>query len=165
MITPICKSCAWAKTLCPQCSQELNSGNISNLDVEISRILYRINETHNISRASFCKSINFSNVVVILTDCEPGLLIGKRGIVVSAISHALNRRVRILRKDSDVKRLISDLISPAKLVGINSVYSNKSEKFKIRIQNDPKSPLYLDVPTLQSVIKSWLKKDVELFIE
>ena len=165
MITPICKSCAWAKTLCPQCSQALNSGAISALDVDVSRILYRINETHNISRASFVKSINFSNVVVILTDCEPGLLIGRRGVVVSAISHALNRRVRIVKKDSDVKRLISDLISPAKLIGINSIYSHGNEKYRIRIQRGQKDTLYLDEVTLQSVIKSWLKKDVELLIE
>ena len=165
MRTPICNGCAWAKSLCPECSQKVGAGLISPLDLEISRVLHRINETHNISRASFLNSVDFGNVVIILTDSEPGILIGRRGKVVSAISLALGRKVRVIKKDEDIKRLIGDLITPARLLGINAFFSQGQEKIKIRIATPEGKKLYLDPQTLQSVIKSWIKKDVELSIE
>jgi len=163
--TPICNGCAWAKSLCPECKQKLDRGALSQLDVDVSRILYRINETHNISRASFLNSVDFGNVVILLTDSEPGILIGRRGKVVSALSLALGRKVRIIKKDGDIKRLIADLVSPARLLGINAVYSAGQEKLKIRICAPEGKALYLDEGTLQSVIKSWIEKDVDIIIE
>ncbi|MFH0927412.1 MAG: KH domain-containing protein [Candidatus Micrarchaeota archaeon] len=165
MLTPICKSCAWTKALCPECRQKADAGAIKPLDIEISRILYRINETHNISRASFLNSADFGDVVIILTDSEPGILIGRRGKVVSAISLALGRKVRVVKKDNDIKRLVSDLVSPARLIGINASFSDGQEKLKVRICPPPGKRLYIGKETLQSVIKSWIEKDVEVFIE
>lgn len=165
MITPICKGCAWAKSLCPECKQKADSGIISPLDVEISRVLYRINENHNISRATFLSSLDFGDAVIIFTDSEPGILIGRQGKVVSAISLALNRKVRVIKKDGDVKRRISDLISPARLIGVNAFFSEGKEKIKVRISPPAGKRLYLEPSTLQSVIKSWMEKDVEITIE
>ena len=163
--TPICIGCAWAKSLCSQCKEKMDRGTLSQLDVDVSRILHRINETHNISRASFLNSIDFGNVIILLTDSEPGILIGRRGKVVSALSLALGRKVRIVKKNPDIKHLIADLISPARLLGINAVYSEGKEKLKIKISAPQGKKLYIDEATLQSVIKSWIEKDVELVLE
>lgn len=165
METPICNVCAWAKSLCPECKQKVDGGQISQLDVEVSKILHRINETHNISRASFLSSVVFDNTVILLTDSEPGILIGRRGKVVSAISLALGKKVRVIKKDPDVKRLIADLVSPGRLLGINASFSGGRELLKVRVSPPAGKKLYIDEKTLQSVIKSWMEKDVELVLE
>ncbi|MFH1306534.1 MAG: hypothetical protein ABIH83_02665 [Candidatus Micrarchaeota archaeon] len=165
MKTPICKNCAWEGQLCLSCQQKLEKNSISQLDVEVSKILYKINETHNITEASFSKALDFGNVVVLLTEGEAGILIGKSGKVVSAISSALGRKVRIVKYSGDFKRSIQDMLAPARLLGINTSWSGGEEKMKVRLPASDKEKLYVDESTLRSVIKTWMGKDVDIIFE
>jgi len=151
--------------LCPNCQQKLADGSVSKLDVEVSKILYKINEAHNISNASFSKTIDFGKVVVIITDGEAGILIGRGGKVVSALSSALGRRVRIVRFDGDPKRAVADMLAPARLCGINSYWTEGQERVKVRINPADKQKLYVDENTLRMAIKHWMGKDVEIVFE
>lgn len=165
MRTPICKACAWSKSLCQTCQSKLEEGSISSLDVEVSKILYKINETHNITNAQLSKTLDFGRVVILLTEGEPGILIGKNGKVVSALSSALSRKVRVVRHSGDIKRSIADMVAPARLIGVNTCFSDGAETIKVRLNPQDTGKLYVDKKTLQAVIKSWVKKDVQLVFE
>lgn len=165
METPICKECAWSGQLCPQCNASLKSGEISSLDVDVSKILYKINEKHNISEAKFSKALDFGGQVVLLTKGEVGMLIGRQGKVVSALSLALGKKVRVVKFDGDVKRSIADMLSPVRLLGMNDVWAGGKEVLRIRVPKEERGRIYVEEDVLKDVIKSWMKKEVELIFE
>jgi transcription antitermination factor NusA-like protein len=165
MKTPICDACARGEALCVSCQSKLNSGQISKLDIEVAQILCKINETHNLSAASFTRALDLGRVALILTDGEPGVLIGRGGSVVSALSSALGRKVRIVQFSGDVKKSIADIIAPARLLGINSVYVSGGEKLKVRIPRADLRALPVHIETLEPILKDWLGKSVELSFE
>ncbi|MFH1095840.1 MAG: hypothetical protein V1728_06500 [Candidatus Micrarchaeota archaeon] len=165
MKTPICDSCAWSEELCPQCRHNLASGRISRLDVEVSQILHKINEKHNISAASFCKAVPMGEAVFVFTEGEVGLLIGREGKVVSALSLALGRRVRIVQKSPDVKKAITDLIAPARLLGINTTWTAGTETVRLRLAKEERGRIALKDETLAEVAGSFIGKPVQIIYE
>jgi len=162
---PICKRCAWATDLCPQCSHLKKTGTLSDSDVEVSRILHRINETHNISEAHLSRTIPFEGTMLLLTRSEPGILIGKGGKVVAAISAATGKKVRIIREGRDEKRMITDLILPARLLGINTRFHEGGQSLVLRVAKGDRHKLFVDALMIKSLIKDWLKKDIDIVFE
>jgi transcription antitermination factor NusA-like protein len=165
MKTPVCGTCVMTSSLCVACQKKMKEGSISKLDVEVAQILYKINERHNISDASFVKAVDLGRVVLITTDGNVGLLIGRGGSVVSQISAALNKQVRIVEHSADIRKSISDMITPAKLLGINTVWHDGREKLKIRLHNKDAHHLPIDAQTLEGVIKGWLGKEAIITFE
>ena len=165
MKTPVCDSDLKSGELCPSCEKKLAEGRMEKLDVEVARILFRINDRYNITNASFYKAIDLGRVVLILTRGEVGLLIGKQGKIVSEISSSLGKKVRIAEASGDVKKTIADIITPARLLGINQAYHEGKEITKVRIARADKAELPLDVASLEKVLRSLVEQDVLLVFE
>jgi len=165
MKTPVCDSDLKAGELCPSCEKRVADGKISRLDFEVAQILYKINDRYNISNASFYKAIDLGRVVLILTRGEAGLLIGKQGKIVSEISSSLGKKVRIAEATGDVKKTIADIITPARLLGINHAFHEGKEITKVRIARADISELPLDINSLETVLRSLVEQDVKLVFE
>ena len=104
-------------------------------------------------------------VVLILTKGEVGLLIGKQGKIVSEISSSLGKKVRIAEASGDVKKTIADIITPARLLGINHAYHEGKEITKVRIAHADMQHLPLGVDALEKVLRSLVGQDVRLVFE
>lgn len=165
MKTPVCESDVRAGQLCPECKAKLASGKISQLDFDVAQILFRINERYNISNASFYKALDLGKVILILTKGEVGLLIGKQGKVVSELSSALGKKVRIAEMQGDVKKTIADIIMPVRLFGINKVFHEGREVSKVRIAKHDLPHLPMDINSLETILKAVLEEEVKLEIE
>ena len=165
MKTPICSSCGWGRPLCSADQEKLASGAISKLDVEVSRILYKINEQHNLSLASFTHSLDVGEHVLIFTDGEAGVLIGRGGKVVSSLSAALGKRVRIISEKNDARRSLEDLLAPVKISGINEVFQAGGARLRIRLAKEDERLLSLDVRALEPLVSKWMGKPVEFVFE
>lgn len=165
MKTPICDLCVRSGTLCNGCQKKISEGTISRLDFEVAQILVKINENHNISEASFVRTVDLGKVVLIMTEGEVGLLIGRGGSVVSQISSALNRKVRIVEYTPDLHKSISDIILPARLLGINTVYHAGKEMLRVRLPKSDLRAVPIDIDSLERVIASWANKPVQISFE
>ncbi len=165
METPICGTCAKTEELCSACRSKLKQGEITELDVQVSELLYKINEEHNLSLASFSRAIDLGKVVLILTKGEVGILIGREGKVVSRLSSALGKRVRIAQHSGDVKKTIGDIITPAKLLGINTIYAQGGQFYRIRVPKSDQHALPIDIPSLEKVLNSIMGAQVQISFE
>jgi transcription antitermination factor NusA-like protein len=165
MKTPICDADIRSGELCATCRKKLADGTITQLDFEVAQILCRINERYNISNASFYKVLDLGRVALILTHGEAGLLIGKQGKVVSELSAALNRKVRIAETSGDMRKTISDIITPARLLGINTTFHEGKEATKVRIAKADLVLLPVEISVLQTVLVALLEGPVKLEFE
>lgn len=165
MKTPVCDSDLRSGELCPGCRKKIKDGKMTQLDFDVAQILFKINERYNITNASFFKAIDLGRVVLILTKGEVGLLIGKEGKIVAEISHSLGKKVRIAEAQGDVKKTISDIIMPARLLGINRVFHEGKEVLRVRLSKEDVHVLPLDLQSLEQVLRSLLEEDVQVSFE
>ncbi|MDP3065422.1 MAG: KH domain-containing protein [Methanobacteriaceae archaeon] len=134
MVLPVCDVCLRSGTLCQGCENKINSGEISKLDLDISKILFKLGN----GKIGFKKTIEIGDVVIIVTDKDQvGKLIGKGGKIVREISKTLKKKVRVVGENSDLKSVAKDILSPARISGINIIYGMDGEqKYKIRVMKD-----------------------------
>lgn len=165
MKTPFCDSCVKSAAPCGGCQKRIRAGELAQLDFEVAQILYKINEKHNISEASFVRALDLGRVVLIMTEGEVGLLIGRGGVVVSQISSALNKKVRIVQSSADVRKSISDIILPARLLGINTMWHGGQEVVKVRLSSHDFHQLPIEKDTLEKVIGGWMGKPATIEFE
>ncbi|MCX8175361.1 MAG: KH domain-containing protein [Candidatus Micrarchaeota archaeon] len=165
MKTPVCDSDVKAGQLCESCKRRLAEGKITQLDFEVAKILYGINERYNISAASFSKALDLGRVVLILTEGEVGILIGKQGKVVLELSEALGKKVRIAEMQGDVKKTIADIVAPVRLLGVNKIFHEGRELTKVRLAKSDMAQLPIDIPSLESALCSLLEEKVAIAFE
>ena len=145
MVLPVCDVCLKSGMLCQGCGNKLKSGEITQLDLDIAKLLFKLGD----GKIGFKKTIEIGDVVIIVTEKDQvGKIIGKSGKIVRAISKKIHKKVRVIGEGSDFKEIARDLVAPARISGINIVYGmDDEEKFKIRVMKEDsrRLPARLDV--------------------
>jgi transcription antitermination factor NusA-like protein len=162
METPICAICAKTGVLCTACETKLEKGQISALDVELSKILY---ET-GLEGAGFDKVIERGEYAIILTKKENiGKIIGKGGENIRSLSKRLGKKIRVIGAEN-LQDAIHDFIAPARISSINTVYTPEGGKIKrIRINGADRKKLRMDIKEIQNLLSSLTTDRVELSFE
>ncbi|MGZ4857322.1 MAG: KH domain-containing protein [Methanobacteriaceae archaeon] len=151
MVLPVCDVCLKSGMLCQGCENKLKSGEISSMDVDIAKLLYKIGD----GKLGFKKTIEIGDVVIIVTDKDQvGKLIGKGGKIVREISKSVNKKVRVVGENSDLKSVATDILAPARISGINIVYGKDGEqKYKIRVRREDSRRLPAKLNILNDIIQ------------
>jgi transcription antitermination factor NusA-like protein len=151
----ICSVCLKNDLLCNACSKKVTSGQISKIDVDISRAIYKLG-----IEADFLKSFDFKDYYAVLADKkDSGLLIGRGGRNVRRLGIMLGKSLRIIEDTKDEKEIIENIIS-SPVLGVNKVYA-KNEFYKIRVESRNKKR----IDPLKSLVSEILGKEVRFLYE
>ena len=163
MVLPVCDVCLKSGMLCQGCENKLKSGEISSMDVDIAKLLYKIGD----GKLGFKKTIEIGDVVIIVTDKDQvGKLIGKGGKIVREISKTVGKKVRVVGEDSDLKSVVTDILAPARISGINIVYGKDGEqKYKIRVRREDSRRLPAKLDILNDIIQQLTGEKTLVVIE
>ena len=163
MVLPVCDVCLKSGMLCQGCENKLKSGEITQMDLDIAKLLYKLGE----GKIGFKKTIEIGDTVIIVTDKEQvGKLIGKSGKIVREISRSIEKKVRVVGENSDLRAVAKDILAPARLSGINIIYGKEGQKkYKIRVmaEDSRRIPGRLDV--LNSIIKELTSEDTLVVVD
>ena len=151
MVLPICDVCLKSGMLCQGCENKIKSGEITTLDLDIAKLLYKLGE----GTIGFKKTIEIGDVVIIVTDKnQVGKIIGKSGKIVRAISKKVGKKIRVIGEGSDFKEIARDILAPARISGINIVYgTDGEEKYKIRVMKEDSRRLPARLDVLNDIMK------------
>jgi transcription antitermination factor NusA-like protein len=145
MVLPVCDVCLKSGILCQGCENKLESGEISQIDLDIAKVLFKLGD----GKIGFKKTIEVGDIVIIVTDKDQvGKLIGKNGKIVRELSKTIGKKIRVVGQDADLKSVSKDILAPARVSGINIVYGKDGEeKYKIRVMQEDsrKLPGRLDI--------------------
>ena len=163
MVLPVCDVCLKSGMLCQGCENKLKSGEISSMDVDIAKLLYKIGN----GKLGFKKTIEIGDVVIIVTDKDQvGKLIGKGGKIVREISKTVGKKVRVVGENTDLNSVATDILAPARISGINIVYGKDGElKYKIRVRKEDSRRLPAKIDILNDIIQQLTREKTLVVIE
>jgi len=163
MVLPVCDVCLKSGMLCQGCENKLKSGEITPLDLDIAKLLYKLGD----GNIGFKKTIEIGDVVIIVTDKDHvGKIIGKSGKIVRAISKKIGKKVRVIGEGSDFKEIARDILAPARILGINIVYGKDGEeKYKIRVMKEDSRRLPARIDVLNNIMKELTPEKTVIVID
>lgn len=168
MKTPICEVCLKSGILCPGCQQKLDKGEVSELDVKIARALHKASvRNKDIRDVTFERSIIINELAILVVGKEDMLVLtGKGGKVLKSLSNQIKMNIRVLGNLSDPRVVADDLIRPARLLGVNTVYAiDGTSKYKIRVAHEDAQKMPLSLEDLQALISRLTGQEVSVVFE
>lgn len=163
MQAPVCEDCIRSGVLCPECKKKLEDKRISEFDIELAALLYEMESQELVRNPSFEKVFSVDDLLLVLTRGDVANMIGKRGRVVRQLSKKFKKTVRII-KDEDLKTKMSDLVAPARLLGINVVYKGGEQETKVLVAEEDRNKLVAGIPTIEKAAQL-LSNDENLKVE
>jgi len=159
--------CLKSSILCLGCENKVKEGKISPLDVKISRILFDLAKNdRGIDSINFKRSIEADDLIVILVEKgEISNVVGKGGRVVHRLEEALNSKIRVIEEGADIRKQVQDVLTPAKVLGINILYSGGGEEYRVRIPRAHLKLLPVSIDTFQAFFRKLTNKNIKLVFE
>jgi len=95
-----------------------------------------------------------------------GKLIGKGGKIVREISKTIEKKVRVVGENSDLKAVAADILAPARVSGINIVYGKDGEeRHKIRVRREDARRLPAKLDLLNNIIQELTGEKTQVVID
>jgi len=122
--TELCQFCLRSGILCPKCRKKVESGKVSQLDIEIGRFLLSLEEEYPaLQDIFFHKSIESDDVLAIFVGRgDIPRILSYGGKIIKALEQKTGKTVRILEYQSDERKFLEDLFAPMDILTINHIW-------------------------------------------
>jgi transcription antitermination factor NusA-like protein len=124
---PVCEKCVGWRFLCDRCQRAYESGELSLSEIEISRILYSLNEDSITVRHAVETS---DDVIIVVSAGDVGKAIGPSGSNAKKISEIFGKTAKFVG-DGDFRELAQTIIAPARVKSINTVFGVGVETIRV----------------------------------
>jgi len=158
MFEKVCNVDLKSGILCPKCEEKLSSGEVSELDLKVARILLELEKNYSaLQGVRFCKSIESgSSLVILVQKGDVPLILGYGGKILKEISRKIEKkRVRVLAYNDEPRRFLEDLFAPASVLTVNKLWlPDGSIETKVILQKRDMKKLPASIEALKDLAKS-----------
>ncbi|MFW9853322.1 MAG: hypothetical protein ACFFDS_10275 [Candidatus Thorarchaeota archaeon] len=165
MKLPICLIDVQTNTLCRKCNQLLREGKISNIDIEISKVLLDLSKIEReLKSIAFYSAIELDEVVLIITRHQDVPFLSKKEII-DKIKQVVYKEIRFLERTKDPKKLVESLLHPIPILNVSTLYLPpfSDKEYKIEISKEYKNQLPIPEEVVVQTVTSVL--ETEAYIE
>ncbi len=124
MKTALCNFCLKSGILCSKCQGRLRSGEVSEVDLEIARLLLSLEDKHpSLQEVYFHKAVEANGVLAVLVKRgDMPRLLGYGGKITKALSEMTKKTIRVLEHGVDERKFLEDLFAPLSILTINTIW-------------------------------------------
>lgn len=124
MKIPFCNFCIKSGILCPRCQEKVKSGEASDLDINIAKLLLKLEEKYPVlQQVTFYNTYEADDVLaIIMGSGDLHRLLSGGGRVMREITENSGKKIRILEKKGDTRSFLEDLFAPASVTAINKIW-------------------------------------------
>ncbi|MHC1598727.1 MAG: hypothetical protein ACXQT0_03990, partial [Candidatus Methanofastidiosia archaeon] len=137
-------------------------------EVKISKLLYELTNRYNIAKnITFVRAIEFDNLLILVVGKNDVYeFVRKGGMIIKSLQQSLQTKIRIIEDTKDIKKIVLDLIYPARILGINIVYlPDGTKRKKLRIPLDDEKRLPVSLKKVKEIVCEITKESIEIVIE
>jgi len=122
--TALCNFCLKSGILCPKCSKKVKTGEISQTDLKIARLLLSLeNENPSLQDVYFHKAIEADDLLALIVEHgDMPRLLGQGRKVVKALEEKMGKTIRVLEHGVDERKFLEDLFAPLSIITINTIW-------------------------------------------
>lgn len=124
MKTALCNFCLKSGILCSKCQGKLKSGEVSEADFEIARLLLSLEEKYPpLQDVYFHKAIEANGVLaVVVKRGDVPRLLGYGGKIIRSLGEKTGKTIRVLEHGVDDRKFLEDLFVPMRILTINTIW-------------------------------------------
>jgi transcription antitermination factor NusA-like protein len=124
MKTELCSFCLKSGILCQKCSAKVKTGEISNLDLKIARLLLSLEEKYpSLQNVCFYKAVDAEKTLAIIVGHgDVPKLLGFSSKIIKAIGDETGKNVKVLEYGVDDRKFLEDLFVPFSILTINTIW-------------------------------------------
>jgi transcription antitermination factor NusA-like protein len=122
---PLDHICVKTGVLCPRCQSLVDSGKVDRKEIPVMKTLIELEENNKefrfLKNIKYVKTIWIDNLAVLIiksSSSNPHQL--KK--LAKTLSERLNTRFQVIEQTKDLKKLASQLLSPARVMGVNMIW-------------------------------------------
>jgi len=110
--------------LCQKCLAKLNSGEVSELDLKIARLLLSLEEKYpSLQNVFFHKAFDVDKTLgIIVGPGDVPRVLGYGGKIIKALGEETGKAIRVLEYGVDDRKFLEDLFAPLSIVTINTIW-------------------------------------------
>jgi transcription antitermination factor NusA-like protein len=164
---PICVFDAKNAVLCPQCESKLESGQLTQEDVDASMKLAKLAKTiPEIDKFSMnsCRQVGLNHVMYLSRqDIEATR---KSRTLYRALSGEFSGKLWLVESEASDRKFIEDLFFPTKILSINAVWAPGGlQKTKVIVSGKWTSRFPIDVDQVAKIVKELRQLDIVIDFE
>ena len=154
MKTELCSFCLKSGILCQKCSAKVKSGEISELDLKIARLLLSLEGKYpSLQNVCFYKAVGVGKTLaVIVGHGDVPRLLGYGGKIIKALGEETRKSVRVLEHGVDDRKFLEDLFMPLNILTINTIWlPDGTTETRVILKRKRGSQLPFDLKALKEV--------------
>lgn len=156
MKTALCSFCLRSGILCQKCLDKVNSGEITDLDLRIARLLLSLEETYpSLQNVYFHKAVDAGKTLAIIVGKgDVPRLLGYGGKIIKALGEKTGKTIRVLEYGSDDRKFLEDLFAPLSIVTVNTIWlPDGSTETRVILRKKGGRQLPFDVKALMEIAR------------
>jgi len=120
----LCSFCLKSGILCQKCSDKLKSGDVSELDLKIARLLLSLEQKYpSLQNVYFHGTVDSGKTLAVIVGLgDVPRLLGFGGKIIRALSEETGKSIRILEYGVDDRKFLEDLFAPLSILTINTIW-------------------------------------------
>lgn len=154
MKTELCSFCLKSGILCQKCSAKVKSGEISELDLRIARLLLSLEEKYpSLQNICFYKAVGVGRTLaVIVGHGDVPRLLGYGGKILRRLGEETGKSVRVLEYGVDDRKFLEDLFMPLNILTINTIWlPDGTTETRVILKKKRGSQLPFDLKALKEI--------------
>lgn len=165
MQAPLCEVCLKSDILCGGCAAKLDSGELNQTEIEVSRFIHRLSEKiKSLQEAKLLKVIDSDVLLLVAGKGDAAKLVGKGGAIVKALAKKYGKSIRVLEV-KEFKPFMTELVQPLVVSGFNTVYTPDGEMYRIRVPSKQKQKQHISDLALVDISQKLFNKKIEVVFE
>jgi len=167
MKTELCSFCLKSGILCQKCSAKVKSGEVSQIDLKIARLLLSLEEKYpSLQSLCFYKAIQVEKTLAIVVgQGDMPRLLGYSGKIIKALSDETGKNVRVLEYGVDDRKFLEDLFIPFSILTINTIWlPDGTTETRVILKRKRGSQLPFDLKALKEIASKVRKMSLRVEI-
>ncbi len=157
MKMPLDYICLKSGVLCPRCRRLVDEGKVQQFEVDIMKALIELEEKSQdfkfLRDAAYVKSYLADSFCVLILELPDDVTQHMLIRLSRALSDKVGLKIRVVKKVNDMKMLIAQIVAPARIQGVNSLWlPDGSVQHIVRIPRYDAKSLPAPIEVLEKIL-------------